>query len=121
MEELRKEIEAFKISLSNMDDDKYKKYFESIQSILNTMTDKIEEIVVNQETMEENMQFLDDDLSNIQDELFEEVSIDELCDMEDEYVEINCAHCNKPIFMEKSVLDSNEQIPCPYCHEYIHK
>ena len=119
MEELRKEIEQFKSSLSNLNDDTYKKYFESMQSILNIMSDKIEEITVNQETMQENMQFLDDDLSNIQDELFEEVSIDELCDMEDEYVEIKCAHCNKPIFMEKSVLSSNEQIPCPYCHENI--
>ena len=112
MEELRNEIEELKNSLSNVDDDKYKKYFDSIQSILSTMANKIEEVVVNQEAIEENMQFLDD-------ELFEEVSIDELCDMEDEYVEINCAHCNKPIFMEKSVLTSKEQIPCPYCHENI--
>ena len=119
MDELRKEVEKFKSSLSNIDDEKYKSYFENIQSILNIITDKIEEVVVNQETMEENMQFLDDDLSNIQDELFEEVSIDELCDMEDVYIEINCAHCNKPIFMEKSALDSKEQIPCPYCHENI--
>ena len=119
MEELRKEIEEFKNSLSNVENDKFREHFESIQSILNKMTNKIEEIVVNQEAIEENMQFLDDDLSNIQDELFEEVSIDELCDMDDEYVEINCAHCNKPIFMEKSVLSSNEQIPCPYCHENI--
>ena len=119
MEELRNEIEELKNSLSNVDDDKYKKYFDSIQSIWSTMANKIEEVVVNQEAIEENMQFLDDDLSNIQDELFEEVSIDELCDMEDEYVEINCAHCNKPIFMEKSVLTSKEQIPCPYCHENI--
>lgn len=119
MEQIRKEIEKLKISLSNVEDDKYKNYFDSIQSILNTMADKIEEVVVNVETMEENMQFLDDDLSNIQDELFEEVSIDELSDMEDEYVEINCAHCGKPIFMEKSALDSKEQIPCPYCHENI--
>ena len=119
MDELWKEVEKFKSSLSNIDDEKYKSYFENIQSILNIITDKIEEVVVNQETMEENMQFLDDDLSNIQDELFEEVSIDELCDMEDEYIEINCAHCNKPIFMEKSALDSKEQIPCPYCHENI--
>ena len=119
MEELRKEIEEFKDSLSYVKDDTYRKYFENIQSILNSMTNKIEEIVVNQEAIEENMQFLDDDLSNIQDELFEEVSIDELCDMEDEYVEVNCVHCNKPIFMEKSVLNSNEEIPCPYCHENI--
>lgn len=119
MEKLRKEIEEFKNSLSNVEDNEYKKYFESIQSILTTMTNKIEEVVVNQETIEENMQFLDDDLSNIQDELFEEVSIDELCDMEDEYVEVNCIHCNKPIFMEKSALSSKEQIPCPYCHKNI--
>lgn len=119
MEELRKKIEELKNGLSNVDNDKYRNYFDSIQSILVTMTNKIEEIIVNQETIEENMQFLDDDLSNIQDELFEEVSIDELCDMEDEYVEINCIHCNKPIFIEKSALTSKEQIPCPYCHESI--
>ena len=119
MEQIKKEIEKFKISLSNVEDDNYKNYFDSIQSILNTMADKIEEVVVNVETMEEKLQFLDDDLSNIQDELFEEVSIDELSDMEDEYVEINCVHCGKPIFMEKSALDSKEQIPCPYCHENI--
>ena len=83
------------------------------------MTNKIAGVVVNQEAIEENMQFLDDDLSNIQDELFEEVSIDELCDMEDEYVEVNCIQCNKPIFMEKSALSSKEQIPCPYCHKNI--
>lgn len=119
MEELRKKIGELKNSLSNVDDDKYKDYFDSIQSILSIMTNKIEEVIVNQETIEENMQFLDDDLSNIQDELFEEVSIDELCDMEDEYVEINCNYCSKSIFMEKSALNSKEQIPCPYCHESI--
>ncbi|WP_294376282.1 CD1247 N-terminal domain-containing protein [uncultured Clostridium sp.] len=119
MEELRKQIEEFQTSLSDIKDDAYRNYFEKIESILNSMADKIEEVVVNQETMEENMQFLDDDLSNIQDELFEEVSIDELCDMEDEYVEVKCTHCNKPIFMEKSALESKDKIPCPYCHNNI--
>lgn len=119
MEKLRKEIEEFKNSLSHVENDAYKKYFENIQSILTSMADKIEEVIVNQETIEENMQFLDDDLSGIQDELFEEVSIDDLCHMEDEYVEVNCVHCSKPIFMEKSALSSKEQIPCPYCHKNI--
>lgn len=47
MEELRNEIEELKNSLSNVDDDKYKKYFDSIQSILSKMANKIEEVVVN--------------------------------------------------------------------------
>ena len=55
----------------------------------------------------------------VQDELFEELSIDELNDMEDEYTEINCAHCNKPIFIEQSALSNNDEIPCPYCHKNI--
>lgn len=119
MEELRKEIDNLKISLSKVQDKEYKECFEGIFSVLNTMSDKIEELFVNQEAMEEKMQYLDEDVSGIQDELFEEVSIDELNDIEDEYTEINCAHCNKPIFIEKSALENNAQIPCPYCNKNI--
>lgn len=119
MEELKKEIDSLKKSLSKVEDKEYKECFEGIFSVLNTMSDKIEELFVNQEAMEEKMQYLDEDVSGIQDELFEEVSIDELNDIEDEYTEINCAHCNKPIFIEKSALENNAQIPCPYCNQNI--
>lgn len=119
MEELSKEIENFKKNLSNIENEEYKEYFNNISSILEIMNAKIEELTINQETIEENIKFMDDDLSNIQDELFEEVSIDELNDMEDEYKEVNCVHCNKPIFIEQSALSSNEEIPCPYCHKNI--
>lgn len=119
MEELRKEIDNLKTSLSKVEDKEYKECFDGIFSVLNTMSDKLEEMLVNQETMEEKMQYLDEDVSGIQDELFEEVSIDELNDIEDEYTEINCANCHKPIFIEKSALENNAQIPCPYCNKNI--
>ena len=119
MEELRSKIEVLKDNLAEIENDEYKKCFDNVYSILETMTDKIEELVVNQETLEENFRFMDDDLSGIQDELFEEVSIDDLEDIEDEYTEIKCAHCNKPIFIEKSALSSDNEIPCPYCHKNI--
>ena len=72
-------------------------------------------------TMEENMQFLDDDLSNIQDELFEEVSFDDLSELEDEYVEIKCENCNKPLFVEQQALNNNNNIPCPFCGSIANK
>ena len=83
------------------------------------MNEKIEELAVNQESLDENIRFMDSDLSNIQDELFEEVSLDELNDIEDQYKEINCIHCNNPIFIEQSSLENNSEIPCPYCHKNI--
>lgn len=119
MKKLRSEIEGLKNNLSKIQNDEYKDCFDKMFSILTIMSDKIEELTVNQEAIEENMKFMDDDLTDIQDELFEELSIDELNDMEDEYTEVNCVHCNKPIFIEQSALSSNDEIPCPYCHKNI--
>lgn len=119
MEELRKEVENLRKNMSKIENDKYKECFDNVISILEIMNQKIEELAVNQESIEENIKFMDDDLTNIQDELFEELSIDDLNDMEDEYTEINCVHCNKPIFIEKSALSNNEEIPCPYCKKNI--
>lgn len=119
MEELKNKIEELKNSLSKIENEEYKECFNSVTSILEIMNEKIEELAVNQETLEENIKFMDDDLTNIQDELFEELSIDELNDIEDEYTEITCIHCNKVVFMEQSTLSNNDEIPCPYCNENI--
>ena len=119
MEELKNKIEELKNSLSKIENKEYKECFNSVTSILEIMNEKIEELTVNQETLEENVKFMDDDLSNIQEELFEELSIDELNDIEDEYTEIICVHCNKAVFMEQSTLSNNDEIPCPYCNKNI--
>lgn len=119
MEELRTEIEELKINLSKIENKEYRECFDSVFSILESMNQKIEELTINQETIEENIKFMDDDLTNIQDELFEELSIDELNDMDDEYTEVNCPHCNKVIFIEQSTLSKNDEIPCPYCNKNI--
>lgn len=119
MEELRKEIDDLKKKFSCIENEDYKYCFNKVASILEDMNEKIEELVVNQESIEENIKFMDDDLSGIQDELFEEVSIEELNDIDDEYTEINCANCGKPIFIEQSALSNNNKIPCPYCNNNI--
>lgn len=119
MEKIKKELEELKHSLNSLVDNEYKEYFTKITSILNNVNEKIEELTINQESLDENMRFMNSDLSNIQEELFEEVSIDELSDIEEQYTEINCVNCNKPIFIEQSALENNSDIPCPYCHKNI--
>ena len=33
----------------------------------------------------------------------------------DEYVEIKCENCDKPLFVEQQALNNNSSIPCPFC------
>lgn len=121
MNNIEQKINELQKSISDIKDETYKEYFNNISSILKMMSDKIEEVAVNQENIEENLQYLDDDVSGLQDELFEEVSFEELTDMDDEYAETSCVNCGKPVFMEKSLLDSQNSIPCPFCGRDIRK
>ena len=61
------------------------------------------------------MEYIGDDLTDIQDELFEEVSFDDLSALDDEYIEISCKNCDKPIFVEQQALQNGNFIPCPFC------
>ncbi|MGL5149950.1 MAG: CD1247 N-terminal domain-containing protein [Clostridium sp.] len=116
MEEISNSIEKLKGIIKNIQSDEYKEIFSEITNVIEALGNKVEEIIINNETLEENVSFLNSDLSNIQEELFEEVSFEDLEEFEDEYVEINCKNCGKPLFTEKSFVNNNK-IPCPFCNE----
>lgn len=116
MKEIIEEIEDMREKINSISDDKYKDIFNSITNILNNLTDKVEEVIVKQESLEENVGYIGEDLTDIQDELFEEVTFEDLMDIEDEYVEVSCKNCGKPLFVEKDALNKNNNIPCPFCN-----
>ncbi|MBS6006934.1 MAG: hypothetical protein KIB43_08225 [Clostridium baratii] len=121
MNDIRKEIQELNSLIDKICDSENKEVLCKVSKVLDALTNKVEEISINQETIQENLEYLDDDLSGIQEELFEEVSLEELNEIEDEYKEINCIHCNKPIFIEASALENNDDISCPYCNKNIIK
>lgn len=90
---------------------------EKVVNVIEALVNKVEELQVNIETLDENVSLINDDLSGVQGELFEELTLEELDEYDDEYCEVVCEHCNKPLYVEKSVVDSTESIPCPYCKE----
>ena len=87
--------------------------------VVNGLYDVVEGMQVNVESIAEDLSFINEDLSNVQEELFEEVSFDDLDEQADEYIEIKCLSCDKPIFVENSVLKNKEKIQCPYCTNQI--
>lgn len=109
------DIENLKSIVSEVDDSKYKDIFNNLIDIIDKLNEKVLELEVRQDVLEEDLEFIDKDIIGIQDELFEEVSIEDIMEMEDEYVEINCKNCNKPLFVEKDNL-LNDHIPCPFCN-----
>ena len=115
MKNLNDKINNLKEQIENIKESQYKNLFESVNCILSDLSSKIEEISLKQDYLEENMEFMDNDLTDIQDELFEEVSFDDLNSIEDEYVEIKCKNCDKPLFVEQQALRNNSSIPCPFC------
>ena len=116
MREIFEEIENIKETIHGIEDEKYKELFTKISSVLINLSDKMEEVIVKQESLEENVGHIGEDLTDIQDELFEEVTFEDLMDIEDEYVEVKCKCCGKPLFVEKDALNKNNNIPCPFCN-----
>lgn len=116
MREIFEEIENIKETIQSIEDEKYKELFTKISSVLINLSDKMEEVIVKQESLEENVGYIGEDLTDIQDELFEEVTFEDLMDIEDEYVEVKCKCCGKPLFVEKDALNKNNNIPCPFCN-----
>ena len=119
MKEIKKEIEDFKKNISKVEDQNYKELFDEISKVSEGLSNKVQEILVNEAVLAENFKDMNDDISGLQDELFEEVSLEELDQMEDEYKEVNCKSCGKPIYIEASALTSGEKISCPYCNKEI--
>lgn len=117
MIEVQEKIEILKEKISKVENKEYREIFGDIRMVLESISNKVEETIVKQEAIEENIQFIDEDLTDLQEELFEEVSVEDLEDFEDEYVEIQCNKCDKPLFIEKDALENNKSIPCPFCNE----
>jgi DNA-directed RNA polymerase subunit RPC12/RpoP len=115
MKELREKISKLSALISEDSNTDNRDFKVNVLDILSDICDEVEALQVNQENLTENIEFLNNDISDIQEDLFEDVSVDDLDCGDEKYVEITCNKCGKGIFFEQSALDNNTEIPCPYC------
>ncbi|VYU62594.1 hypothetical protein [Clostridium tertium] len=117
MKDIKNKIELLRKEVSNIEDNKNKEVFNSILSLINILSEEVSNLSDRQDSLEENVKYIDEDIIGLQDELFEEVSIEDLMEIEEEYVEIKCKNCNKPLFVEGSTISNSNSIPCPFCNK----
>lgn len=118
MDNIRENLASLKLILDN-NKELNNDFNRKLLDIVNGLFDSIEGMAVNLESIAEDVALINDDLSGVQEELFEEMSFEELEEEEDEYIEVKCQSCSKPIYVENSVLKNKEKISCPYCTNQI--
>ncbi len=95
--------------------------------IINTLedfADAINEVYDDQSDLAEYVDYIDEDLSDVEDEVFGEMDdeydyLDDY-DFEDDvdYVEVVCPRCEETIYIEEDLLDE-EEATCPNCLEIL--
>lgn len=119
MERVGTILNEIKTQLSEIEDASTQKVLNNFYDVIEILSDKIDDLHIKQDSLEENIQYMDKDLTSLQDEVFEEISFEDLEDIEDEYIEVKCNKCDNPLFVEKDVYESKNEIPCPFCQETI--
>ncbi|MTI48205.1 CD1247 N-terminal domain-containing protein [Sporosalibacterium faouarense] len=92
---------------------------------LEDFADAIDDLSFEQEELGEYVEYIDEDLTDVEDEVFGECDYED--DLEDydeyefeddiDYVELECPHCQETLYIEEDLL--HEDATCPNCLESI--
>lgn len=86
--------------------------------IIDALDDFAEAIVMmneDQEDLTEYVEALDEDLADVEDELFEEEEDDDI-----DFMEVNCPNCDEEIYVDEDLFyDEDPEVVCPKCNEVI--
>lgn len=105
-----------------LDIDESSKEGKLLKSMIVVMEDIVDSICENEESISElsdYVEVLDEDLSEIEDIMYDEDEDDEDYDDEDfEYVELTCPNCGEDISIDRELMEDGE-VFCPNCEERI--
>ena len=99
------------------------KLITKIIEVLGDFADSINELNDAQLELDEYVEAIDEDLSGVEDEIYGDDDECECgCHEEDDdydFIEVECPHCKEFVYLDENLLDSEEEVICPNCHEPI--
>jgi len=94
-----------------------------IIDILEDFADAIVEIDEDADEMAEYVEAMDEDLTNIEEDLYEDLDEEEEDEDDDEdieFVEVECPNCNEEVYIDEDLLYEDDiDVVCPRCNEKI--
>lgn len=98
--------------------------WEKILEIFEAVADRIEELELGQEELEEYLEALDADLGDLEDEVHgheHDYGDDDDDDDDAHFVEMECPRCGETVYFEEDFLfDDGHEVSCPECGEIIY-
>lgn len=94
----------------------------NIIEILDDMAQAIQNLSDNQLELEDYVETIDEDLSELEDDFYEDEEDEEdEEDLDEEYVEMECPKCHDLVYFEADLLDDDDivEISCPNCDEVV--
>jgi formylmethanofuran dehydrogenase subunit E len=97
------------------------KLFIHIVDVLDEIADAIAELETSQSELNEYVETLDEDLADIEDEIYGRDGDEADYDSEEpRYIEVECPHCREAVFFDDEIFEDEEDIICPNCNETIY-
>ena len=94
----------------------------NIIDVLDSFADEVQNVNVAQVELEDYVESIDEDLTDLEEQIYEEFDIAEDDDgyeedFDDDMVEVACPDCHELVTFESGILDDNDdiEVTCPYC------
>lgn len=104
------------------------KLFAAMLDVLEGVSQEIEELIVNQEELEEYIEAIDEDLGEVEAEIYGDE--DDCCDcceddddfIEGSFVEVECPKCHDIVRFDAGILEDEDviEVYCPNCDEVVY-
>lgn len=94
------------------------KLFKKMIDVIDEMADAIADLGAQQDVLIDQVEAIDEDLSELEDDYYgEEDDDDEQDDLD--YFEIECPNCKETVYIDDDFLDDDSPIVCPNCNQEI--
>ncbi|KOA20950.1 hypothetical protein CLHOM_05380 [Clostridium homopropionicum DSM 5847] len=121
MSSLMSQIESVKTAIDKIGqfaNSEEKDILIKLTGIIEEMANRIEKMENIQGEINEYVTILDENLGNMEDEIYGFEEEEEEFDPFD-YVDIKCSECGEILAVEKELINSEKSIICPNCHNNI--
>jgi len=97
------------------------KLFINIIDVLDEISQALAELETSQAELDEYVETIDEDLADLEDEVFGIYEDEDDDEGEDtHYIEVECPHCHGTVFFDEDIFDDEGDIVCPNCTATIY-
>lgn len=122
MHHLRKQVSYIKGLTEGMDlgaGSKEGRIIKNIVDVLDDFTEYVQTLHERQAELESYLETVDEDLYDLEEDVYEEIPDD--IDEDFDYVEVECPDCNEIVCFESDILDDQDiiEVTCPNCEDVV--